>query len=48
MATERAELPNVGDPAPALDVETLDGGRVSLAEMQGGRHLVVHFMREFT
>ena len=48
MATERAELPNVGDRAPALDLETLDGRRVSLADVQGGRHLVVHFMREFT
>ena len=48
MAIEHAELPEAGDSAPALDVETLDGARVTLAELQRGRHLVVHFMREFT
>lgn len=48
MATERAELPSVGDVAPALDVETLEGRAVTLADLQGGRHLVLHFMREFT
>jgi hypothetical protein len=48
MATEHADLPAVGTVAPPLDIETLDGERVTLAGLQGGRHLVVHFMREFT
>lgn len=48
MATDGAGLPGVGDRAPTLDAETLDGRRVTLDALQGGRHLVVHFMREFT
>jgi hypothetical protein len=48
MGTEQAELPAIGARAPEIDIETLDGRHVTLAELQGGRHLVIHFMREFT
>lgn len=37
-----------GDRAPAFEVSTLEGGSVTLEQLLGGRHLVLHFMREFT
>lgn len=38
----------VGAEAPAFEADTLAGGRSSLADLQNGHHLVLHFMREFT
>lgn len=37
-----------GDTAPAFTCETLEGGQTSLAALLAGKHLVLHFMREFT
>jgi peroxiredoxin len=37
-----------GDRAPAFEVATLAGEMATLDQLLGGRHLVLHFMREFT
>lgn len=37
-----------GDRAPGFTVATLEGETTTLDQLLGGRHLVLHFMREFT
>lgn len=38
------QAPRAGDPAPALDVPALGGGRVRLAD-EAGRPVIVSFLR---
>lgn len=42
MGTEQADLPAIGTRAPALEIETLDGQRVTLAGLQGDPGVAVN------
>jgi peroxiredoxin len=48
MTESLAPRLDVGATAPTFDAGTLDGGRISLEDLLGDHHLVLHFMREFT
>jgi thioredoxin-dependent peroxiredoxin len=40
--TDTLPMPRVGEPAPAIDAETAEGGRFSLSE-SAGKWVVVYF-----
>ncbi|MFQ5888553.1 MAG: hypothetical protein ACE5JR_00735 [Gemmatimonadota bacterium] len=40
--------PGIGSPAPDFDLVSGSGSRVTLAAFRNYRHVVIHFVREFT
>ncbi len=44
MSSRRDAVPDVGEPAPALDLPTVDGGRFRLADHRK-RPVIVSFLR---
>ncbi|MEP7384419.1 MAG: hypothetical protein ABI910_22275 [Gemmatimonadota bacterium] len=46
--TDQPQHPRVGERAPVFSLPDLNGALVSLDAQRATRHVVIHFVREFT
>jgi len=48
MGEDTGGVPGVGEPAPDFSLVSDTGEPISLSSFRGERHVIIHFVREFT